>query len=86
MAAKLQELTKSYAHRKRVAVIGEDLSLQVLAIMNQIDKVLADFQKVVTDPVLMEELTAAAGGSHLEYSQAIAMILTEAKMKVEALG
>ena len=86
MGTKLEELTQSYGHRKRIAIVGEDLSLQVLAIMNQIDKVLVDFGKVTQDPVLMKELTEAAGGSHLEYSQAVAMILSEAKMKVEALG
>jgi len=86
MECKLNTLSKTYATKKKVAVAGEELALKTLGILHSIDDVLQQFANVMKDPEFADELANVAGGSQLEYSNAVASILFEAKTKIEALG
>lgn len=82
---KLTDLNNKFLHTKQIGSTGESLASKTLQIMHDIDVVLEEFAELKKNPSLMNELTNAIGGSEMEYSMAIAMILGKAKADIEAL-
>ncbi|MEA2090945.1 MAG: hypothetical protein U9O83_01105 [Campylobacterota bacterium] len=83
---RLQTLNKTFQDTKVIGATGEYLASETIKIYDEISDILVKYQDVMSSEVKQAQFIAMASEDDLLYASQVAMILREAKAKIEALG
>ncbi len=86
MSEKLDNLHAQFQAVRVIGSTGEKLASGTIAVIKSIDDILAGYNEVMQSQEKTDQFIEMAGVSGLEYAGTVALILTEARAKIEALG
>lgn len=83
---KIEEINQRFLATKKLAIQGEEISSGVIQLIKDIDSLLNKFQAIDASEETKVAMEMALGENTMDYARNVAMVLGEAKMKIEALG
>jgi hypothetical protein len=83
---KLETLNQTFQETKIIGATGEKLASGTIKIYRDIENILIEYQEVMGSNIKIEQFISMASQEDLEYASKVAMILGEAKAKIDGLG
>ncbi|NOQ31807.1 MAG: hypothetical protein GQ570_11855 [Helicobacteraceae bacterium] len=83
---RLETLNSTFQETKIIGATGEYLASETIKIYNDISKILIEYQTVMNSETKTSQFIEMASAEDLQYAATVAMILGEAKAKIDSLG